>query len=98
MGDVGIPALQANAGVALMLYRLRTGDANMRSVWICARDDAIGNLAVVATAAGVVGTGTGWPDFVVAATMAGLGISGGWQIARHARAELVTTRDRLALG
>jgi Co/Zn/Cd efflux system component len=88
MGVVGILALIANAGVALMLFRFRQGDANMRSVWICSRNDAIGNIAVVAAAAGVFGTGTGYPDLIVAAIMAFLGISGGWQIVHHARSEL----------
>ncbi len=88
MGVVGGLALVANLGVALMLYRFRAGDANMRSVWICSRNDAIGNLAVLAAAAGVFGTGTAWPDLTVAAIMAALGISGGWQIVRHAHAEL----------
>jgi Co/Zn/Cd efflux system component len=91
MGAVGMVALLANAGVALMLYRFRTGDSNMRSVWICSRNDAIGNLAVVAAAAGVFGTGTGWPDLIVAAIMASLSISGGWQIVRRARGELRTS-------
>ena len=88
MGIVGILALLANGGVALMLYRFRTGDANMRSVWICSRNDAIGNLAVLAAAAGVFGTGTAWPDLIVATIMAALGVSGGWQIVRRAGAEL----------
>lgn len=88
MGVVGVAALVANAAVALMLYRYRTGDANMRSVWICSRNDAIGNVAVVLAAAGVFGTGTAWPDLIVAGTMAALGISGGVQIIRQARAEL----------
>ncbi|MDB5243588.1 MAG: Cation efflux protein [Spirosoma sp.] len=88
MGAVGAAALVANGGVALMLYRFRAGDANMRSVWICSRNDAIGNLAVVLAAAGVFGTGTGWPDLVVATIMGGLGLQGGWQIVRQARAEL----------
>ena len=88
MGVVGVLALLANMGVALMLYRFRTGDANMRSVWICSRNDAIGNIAVLAAAVGVFGTGTAWPDLIVATIMAALGVSGGWQIVRHARAEL----------
>ncbi len=88
MGAVGVLALAANAGVALMLYRWRGGDANMRSVWICSRNDAIGNAAVVLAAAGVFGTGTGWPDIIVASVMAALGISGGWQIVRQAAGEL----------
>src|SRR4051794_13619981 len=88
MGVVGLLALVANGGVALMLYRYRGGDANMRSVWICSRNDAIGNFAVLLAAAGVFGTGTGWPDIIVASIMAALGISGGWQIVRQARSEL----------
>jgi Co/Zn/Cd efflux system component len=88
MGIVGVLALLVNAAVALMLFRFRTGDANMRSVWICSRNDAIGNLAVLAAAAGVFGTGTGWPDLIVAAIMATLGISGGWQIVQQAAGEL----------
>ncbi len=96
MGAVGVLALAANAGVALMLYRYRGGDANMRSVWICSRNDAIGNAAVVLAAAGVFGTGTAWPDLVVAAIMAALGISGGWQIVRQATGELRGERHRLA--
>jgi Co/Zn/Cd efflux system component len=97
MGAVGVLALAANAGVALMLYRWRGGDANMRSVWICSRNDAIGNAAVVLAAAGVFGTGTGWPDVIVASIMAALGISGGWQIVRRAAGELRgERRHRLA--
>jgi Co/Zn/Cd efflux system component len=60
----------------------------MRSVWICTRNDAIGNLAVLAAAAGVFGTGRAWPDLIVAGIMALLGLTGGWQIVRQAQAEL----------
>jgi Co/Zn/Cd efflux system component len=88
MGVVGMLALVSNAAVAIMLFRYRTGDANMRSVWICSRNDVIGNLAVLLAAAGVFGTGMGWPDITVAAIMAALGISGGVQIIRHAMSEL----------
>ncbi len=93
MGLVGFAALLANAGVAWMLYRFRDGDANMRSVWICSRNDTIGNLAVLAAAAGVFGSGSGWPDFVVAAIMAGLSIHGGAEIVRHALADLAEARQ-----
>jgi Co/Zn/Cd efflux system component len=92
MGVVGIAALIANGGVAFMLYRFRTGDANMRSVWICSRNDALGNFAVMLAAMGVFGTGTGWPDVIVAAIMGGLGLIGGWQIVRQARGELRSER------
>ena len=88
MGAVGIVALLANAGVALILFRFRGGDANRRSVWICSRNDAVGNVAVLLAAAGVLGTGTGWPDLVVALVMAGLALSGAWQILRQASGEL----------
>jgi Co/Zn/Cd efflux system component len=88
MGAVGVAALIANAGVAVMLYRFRRGEANMRSVWICSRNDAIGNAAVLLAALGVFGSGTGWPDVIVAAIMGGLGLAGGWQIVREARGEL----------
>ncbi|MCW0198678.1 cation transporter [Sphingopyxis sp.] len=88
MGIIGALALAANVVVALMLYRWRTGDANMRSVWVCSRNDAIGNLAVMAAALGVLGTGQGWPDLLVAAIMAGLAIWGSIDVFRHARSDL----------
>lgn len=93
MGVVGFAALVANGAVALMLWRFRDGDSNMRSVWICSRNDAIGNLAVLAAAAGVFGTGAGWPDAIVAAIMAALSISGGLAIVRHARADLASVAE-----
>jgi Co/Zn/Cd efflux system component len=88
MGVVGVVALAANATVAALLYRFRKGDSNMASVWICSRNDAIGNLAVLAAALGVFGAGAGWPDFVVGAVMAALALQGAWQILRQAMAEL----------
>lgn len=97
MGIVGVLALLANLACAVMLWRHRDGDANRRSVWICSRNDAIGNIAVVAAALGVFGTGTAWPDLAVAAILAGLGVSGGWQIIRQARGELKTSRAPQAI-
>ena len=91
MGVVGFLALVANAGVALMLFRYRRGDANMRSVWICSRNDALGNIAVMLAALGVLGTGTLWPDLIVAGVIAGLAISGGSSTKRHAYRELRST-------
>ena len=88
MGVIGFAALIANGSVALMLYRFRGGDANMRSVWICSRNGAIGKVAVVLAALGVFGTGTGWPDVIVATIMGGLGLWGGWQITHQAHTEL----------
>lgn len=88
MGSVGLLALVANVLVAALLYAYRTGDANMRSVWLCTRNDALGNLAVMAAALGVLGTGTAWPDLAVAFIMASLALSGGWSVIRQARQEL----------
>ncbi|ASK89671.1 cation transporter [Sphingorhabdus sp. SMR4y] len=94
MGIVGTLALLVNVGVALMLFRYRTGDANMRSVWICSRNDAISNVAVLAAAVGVAGTGSAWPDLGVAGIMAGLAITGGIQIILHARDEQKFEKSR----
>lgn len=88
MGVVGVLALAANVGVALLLYAWRDGDANMRSVWLCTRNDAFGNLAVLAAALGVFGTGRAWPDLVVAVVMASLALTAARSVLRQARAEL----------
>lgn len=92
MGVVGLLALLANVGVAALLYAFREGDANMRSVWLCTRNDAIGNVAVLLAALGVFGTGTRWPDLLVAAVMAGLALAAGTSVLRQARRELETGR------
>lgn len=92
-GAVGFLALLVNVMVALMLYRYRTGDANMRSVWICSRNDVINNLLVIGASFAVLWSGSGLPDLVVAFIMAALGISGGWQIVRQSVQEL---KDRNA--
>ena len=88
MGAIGLLALIANVAVAAMLYAWREGDANMRSVWLCSRNDAIGNLAVMLAALGVFGTGSAWPDLAVAAVMGGLAIAGAVSVFRQAREEL----------
>lgn len=88
MGVIGALALVANVIVALLLYAFHEGDANMRSVWLCSRNDAIGNIAVMIAAAGVFGTGSGWPDLIVALIMAGLALSAGYSVVRQARQEL----------
>lgn len=88
MGAVGFAALAVNASVALMLYRFRSADSNMRSVWICTRNDALGNVAVMLAALGVFGTGTAWPDLLVACIMAVLALSGAGTVLRHARSEM----------
>ncbi|MFO6419358.1 cation transporter [Hylemonella sp. W303a] len=88
MGVVAALALAVNVAVAAMLYAFREGDANMRSVWLCSRNDAIGNVAVMLAALGVFGTGSAWPDLVVASLMAALALHGGWLVMRQARTEL----------
>jgi Co/Zn/Cd efflux system component len=88
MGAVGLAALAVNAGVAWMLCRYRSGDANMRSVWICSRNDALGNVAVMLAALGVFGTGSAWPDLMVASVMAALALWGAATVFGQARGEL----------
>jgi Co/Zn/Cd efflux system component len=88
MGAVALLALVANIAVAAMLYAFREGDANMRSVWLCSRNDAIGNLAVMLAALGVFGTGSAWPDLAVAGLMAALALHGGLSVWRQALGEL----------
>jgi cation diffusion facilitator family transporter len=88
MGVVGLLALAANLASVLILMRYREGDANVRSVWLCSRNDAIGNVAVMLAALGVWLTGTRWPDLIVAALMAGVFVTSSVQILRQALGEL----------
>jgi Co/Zn/Cd efflux system component len=88
MGAVGAAALAANAASFGLLWAYRGGDANMRSAWICTRNDVLGNLAVLLAAAGVFGTGTGWPDVIVAAIMGFLAVQGATLVMRQSLAEL----------
>jgi Co/Zn/Cd efflux system component len=89
MSVIGLAALLANGTVASLLYAFRVGDANMRSVCLCSRNDAIGNVAVLGAALGVFGTGTSWPDLAVATAMAVLGLTA-------ARSVLIQSRRGLA--
>jgi Co/Zn/Cd efflux system component len=88
MGAIGLLALAANLFVAALLYQYREGNANMRSVWLCTRNDALGNIAVLLAGLVVWGSGSAWPDWIVALIMAGLAIHSGIQVILHARAEL----------
>lgn len=88
MGVVGMLALLVNVAVAALLFRYRGGDSNRRSIWLCSRNDALGNIAVMLAAAGVFATDTGWPDILVAALIAGLSLSASAQVLKHAMAEL----------
>ena len=92
MGAVGFAALTANAVVAGMLYRFRSAEANLRSAWICSRNDVVGNIAVLVAAVGVFGTGTLWPDVGVAVIMASLALQGGVTVIRQSMGEFVAMR------
>lgn len=88
MGAIGLLALVANMTVAAMLYAYREGDANMRSVWLCSRNDAIGNIAVMVAALAVLGTSSAWPDLLVACGMAVLALAGGLSVIKQATQEI----------
>ena len=87
MGLIGVLALVANVFTAAILYAFREGDSNMRSVWLCSRNDAIGNAAVILAAVGVFGTGSLWPDIIVAVIIASLGITSGYQVIKQSLEE-----------
>jgi Co/Zn/Cd efflux system component len=91
MGIIGAIALLANVITAVILYAFRDGDSNMKSVWLCSRNDAIGNIAVIFAAIGVFGTGSLWPDMIVAVIMASLGLTAGYQVVKQALQERRTT-------
>jgi Co/Zn/Cd efflux system component len=88
MGLIGALALLANLVSAALLYAWREGDSNMRSVWLCTRNDALGNVAVLLAALAVMGNDSAWPDLLVASIMASLGLTSAWQVLRQARSEL----------
>jgi Co/Zn/Cd efflux system component len=88
MGAIGILALAANVASVVILMRYKDGDANVRSVWLCSRNDAIGNVAVMVAALAVWGTATKWPDLLVAAIMAGLFLTSSIQILRQSLREI----------
>jgi Co/Zn/Cd efflux system component len=88
MGAVGLAALAVNVTAALLLLRYREGDANVRSVWLCSRNDALGNLAVIGAAGVVALTGTKWADIAVACVMALLFTNSAVKIIRQAQGEL----------
>lgn len=88
MGVVGTCALLANGVVAGLLFRYREGDSNMRSVWLCTRNDVLGNVAVLLAALGVFGTGSAWPDLAVAAIMSTLAVTSAGHIVRQTTVEL----------
>lgn len=98
MGMIGALALVANLAVAALLYAWRDGDANMRSVWLCTRNDAIGNVAVLFAALGVFGTGSAWPDIGVACVMGLLALGAARSVILQARGELAAARESSGAG
>lgn len=88
MGIIGFTALAANAASFALLWSYKEGDANMRSAWICTRNDVLGNVAVMLAALGVFGTGTGWPDVIVAGIMAALALQGAVIVIRQSLGEM----------
>lgn len=94
MGAVGLLALAVNVSVAILLYKYREGDANMRSVWLCSRNDAIGNLAVVGAALVVTLTSSAWPDVLVAVIMGSLAVAAANSVTLQARQEIALSRAR----
>lgn len=97
MGIVGFLALAANVTSVVLLMRYKDGDANVRSVWLCSRNDAIGNVFVMIAALGVWGTATGWPDLIVAGIMASLFLWSSIQILQQGWAEWQKGKDRAPL-
>ncbi len=92
MGGVGVLALAANVIVAAILFARRGDDLNMRSVWLCSRNDVVANLAVLAAAAGVFVTATAWPDLLAGALIVAVELSAAWWIVRQAIRELRAPR------
>jgi Co/Zn/Cd efflux system component len=97
MGVVGVLALAVNAASVLLLRPYKDGDANVRSVWLCSRNDTIGNVIVMGAALAVWGTSTPWPDLLVAAIMAGIFLTSSVQILRQAWAEYREGADAHAI-
>lgn len=98
MAVISAVALAVNVGCAMLLYKYRGGDSNRESVWICSRNDAIGNIAVMIAAAGVFASSTIWPDIIVAAILGWLAVSGSWRIIKSAKKELKKSPEPFGTG
>jgi len=97
MGSIAVIALIANMSVAVMLYRFREGDSNMQSIWLCSRNDAIGNVAVLIAAVGVTASASRWPDLIVAMIIASLSLSAAYTILKLAFQEMKVTSEEQAI-
>ena len=93
MGSIAVMALIANMSVAVMLYRFREGDSNMQSIWLCSRNDAIGNVAVLIAAVGVTASASRWPDLIVAMIIASLSLSAAYTVLKLAFQEMRITSE-----
>lgn len=93
MGSIAVMALIANMSVAVMLYRFREGDSNMQSIWLCSRNDAIGNVAVLIAAVGVTASASRWPDLIVAMIIASLSLSAAYTVLKLAFQEMQVTSE-----
>jgi len=93
MGSIALMALVANMSVAVMLYRFREGDSNMQSIWLCSRNDAIGNVAVLIAAVGVTASASRWPDLIVAMIIASLSLSAAYTVLKLAFQEMRVTSE-----
>jgi Co/Zn/Cd efflux system component len=96
MGKIGALAFAANVLSVLILLKFRDGDSNVRSVWLCSRNDAIGNLAVIGAAFAVASTGSAWPDLLVAVVLAGLFLTSAVKIISQSREEMREERRHLS--
>lgn len=88
MGIFGLLALAANAVCFVLLIRHRADDLNMRSTWICSRNDLLANGGVLLAATGVAVTGSAWPDILVGLVIASIVLSSAWGVIRQSLAAL----------
>lgn len=88
MSSFGVAAMAVNLLVAILLFRFRNGDSNMRSVWLCTRNDVLGNIAVIGAATGVFITASRWPDLLVAMGMGALAVHSAIEVVKAAREEV----------
>jgi Co/Zn/Cd efflux system component len=88
MGVVGALALAVNGACFALLWRHRADDINMRSVWLCSRNDLIANVSVLVAALAVWTARSSWPDIVIGALICGVFFRSAYLVAREARVEL----------
>lgn len=92
MGMIGLIALLMNVICFYLLSKHSRSDSNRQSAWICSRNDAVGNIAVVIAAFMVYYTSSIWPDIIVAIMIAGMAILGAYQVTKQAIKEIADAR------